>query len=47
LWESDKIMPRAAGDGIRQSLHIYNTFEDVDRTLARIRKMAANPPKGK
>jgi isopenicillin-N epimerase len=47
LWRSDKIMPRAAGDGIRQSLHIYNTFEDVDRTLARIRKMAANPPKGK
>jgi selenocysteine lyase/cysteine desulfurase len=32
-------MPRAVADGIRQSLHIYTTFEDVDRTLARIEKM--------
>ena len=40
LWNLDKIMPRAAGDGIRQSLHIYNTLDDVDRTLARVRQMA-------
>ena len=41
LWERDRIMPRAVGMGIRQSLHIYNTFDDVDRTLARIGEIAA------
>lgn len=44
LWKMDKIMPRSAGDGIRQSLHIYNSLDDVDRTLARIREMAVTPP---
>jgi selenocysteine lyase/cysteine desulfurase len=39
LYSTDRIMPRAVADGIRQSLHIYTTFEDVDRTLARIEKM--------
>ena len=41
LWERDRIMPRAIGMGIRQSLHIYNTFDDVDRTLARVAEIAA------
>lgn len=39
LYATDKIMPRATAKGIRQSLHIYTTFADVDRTLARIEKM--------
>jgi selenocysteine lyase/cysteine desulfurase len=44
LWENDKIMPRAIKNGLRQSLHIYTAFADVDRTIARVRKMAAAPP---
>lgn len=39
LYATDKIMPRATAKGIRQSLHIYTTFDDVDRTLARLEKM--------
>ena len=39
LWKLDKIHPRPIGPGIRQSFHIYNTRDDVDRTLARIRKL--------
>jgi len=40
LWEKDRIMPRPLGPGVRQSFHIYNVHDDVDRTLARIRKLA-------
>ena len=39
LWEQDRIMPRPLVQGVRQSFHIYNTHSDVDRTLARIRKL--------
>lgn len=39
LFETEKIMTRGAAKGIRQSLHIYTTFADVDRTLSRIKKM--------
>jgi len=40
LWKNDRIMPRPVGPGVRQSFHIYNLLDDVDRTLARIRKLA-------
>ena len=39
LFATEKIMPRATGKGIRHSLHIYTNFDDVDRTIARIKKM--------
>jgi selenocysteine lyase/cysteine desulfurase len=39
LWDKDRIKPRPLGPGVRQSLHIYNTKDDVDRTLARISKL--------
>lgn len=39
LFATEKIMPRGAAHGIRQSLHIYTNFADVDRTLERIKKM--------
>lgn len=39
LFDTEKVMPRVAGPGLRQSLHIYNSFDHVDRTLARLRKM--------
>lgn len=45
LWKKDKIMPRPLGPGVRQSFHIYNLHDDVDRTLARIRKMVAEKTK--
>ena len=42
LWQKDRIMPRAiARGGVRQSLHIYNTLEDVERTLARLRALTS------
>ena len=41
LWKKDRIMPRPLGPGVRQSFHIYNLHDDVDRTLARIRKLVA------
>ena len=46
LYKMDKIMPRAAVNGIRLCLHIYNSFDDVDRALARVAEMAAKPPTG-
>ena len=44
MYAKDKIMPRSTGTGVRQSLHIYTAFFDVDRSLARVRQMAENLP---
>ena len=43
LWEGWKVRCRAMGDpyGVRQCCHIYNSPEEVDRTLATARQMAA------
>ena len=41
MFAKDKIMPRAVRKGLRQSLHMYTTFADVDKTLARVRQMVA------
>ncbi len=42
LWERAKIRCRAMGDpwGVRQGCHIYNSPEEVDRTLATARQLA-------
>jgi selenocysteine lyase/cysteine desulfurase len=39
LWQKDKIMPRAIGPGVRTSLHVYVTLDDVERLLRRLRVM--------
>lgn len=41
LWDRAKIRCRAMGEGVRQCCHIYNLPEDVDRTLATARRLAA------
>jgi selenocysteine lyase/cysteine desulfurase len=43
LWERSRIRVRSMGDpwGVRQCCHIYNLPEDVDRTLATARALAA------
>ncbi len=43
LWERSKVRCRAMGDpyGVRQCCHIYNSPEEVDRTLATARQLAA------
>jgi selenocysteine lyase/cysteine desulfurase len=43
LWDRSKVRCRAMGDpyGVRQCCHIYNSPEEVDRTLATARQMAA------
>ena len=35
LWKRGKIQPRALGEnrGVRYSTHIYNSEEEIDRTL--------------
>jgi selenocysteine lyase/cysteine desulfurase len=41
LWSRSKIRCRSMGDpwGVRQGCHIYNSPEEVDRTLATVRQM--------
>jgi isopenicillin-N epimerase len=43
LWHRSKIRCRSMGDpnGVRQGCHIYTLPEDVDRTLATVRRLAA------
>jgi selenocysteine lyase/cysteine desulfurase len=42
LWERAKVRCRSMGDpwGVRQGCHIYNSPEEVDRTLATARELA-------
>jgi len=43
LWNQKKIRVRAQGDeGVRQSVHIYNSPEEVDATLEVVRSLAKN-----
>ncbi len=40
MWQRHKLQPRAAGDnGLRQSTHIYNQKEEIDKALAVIREV--------
>jgi len=41
LWDRAKVRTRSMGAGVRQCCHIYNLPEDVDRTLATARQLAA------
>jgi selenocysteine lyase/cysteine desulfurase len=43
MWDRSKVRCRAMGDpyGVRQCCHIYNSPEEVDRTLATVREMIA------
>ncbi len=41
LWNTAKIRTRSMGEGVRQCCHIYTLPEDVDRTLATARQLAA------
>ena len=43
MWERSKVRCRAMGDpyGVRQCCHIYNSPEEVDRTLATVRQLVA------
>jgi selenocysteine lyase/cysteine desulfurase len=44
LWNRKKIRVRAQGqDGVRQSVHLYNSPEEIDATLEIIKSLAANP----
>jgi isopenicillin-N epimerase len=40
LWSRERIRVRAAGEGVRQCCHIYNSPADVDRTLKVARALA-------
>ena len=40
MWSRYKLQPRAAGDkGLRQSTHIYNQKEEIDKALEVIRSV--------
>ncbi len=41
LWERERIRVRASGEGVRQCCHIYNSEEEVDRTLSAAARLAA------
>jgi isopenicillin-N epimerase len=41
LWNRSKIRCRSMGGGVRQGCHLYNSPEEVDRTLAAARALAA------
>ncbi|HAV41835.1 MAG TPA: hypothetical protein DCW97_05445 [Acidobacteria bacterium] len=42
LWRRGRLRPRSMGDvfGVRQSTHIYNSFEEIDRTIACLKDIA-------
>jgi selenocysteine lyase/cysteine desulfurase len=42
LWNDARVRVRQNGDGVRQCCHIYNLEEDVDRSLAATRRIAAS-----
>lgn len=43
LWKRGRLRPRSQGDiyGVRQSTHIYNSFEEIDRTIAILKQIAS------
>jgi len=43
LWRRGRLRPRSMGDvyGVRQSTHIYNSFEEIDRTISILKELAA------
>ncbi|HQM74851.1 MAG TPA: aminotransferase class V-fold PLP-dependent enzyme [Candidatus Saccharicenans sp.] len=42
LWRRGRLRPRSMGDvyGVRQSTHIYNSFEEIDRTISILKELA-------
>jgi selenocysteine lyase/cysteine desulfurase len=42
MWNRDRLRPRSSSDihGLRQSTHIYNSIEEIDRCLKIIREIA-------
>ena len=42
LWRRGRMRPRSMGDvfGVRQSTYIYNSFEEIDRTIACLKDIA-------
>lgn len=43
LWKRGRLRPRSMGEvyGVRQSTHIYNSFEEIDRTIEILKNLAA------
>ncbi|NPV83360.1 MAG: aminotransferase class V-fold PLP-dependent enzyme [Candidatus Aminicenantes bacterium] len=43
LWKRARLRPRSMGEvyGVRQSTHIYNSFEEIDRTVDILKNLAA------
>jgi len=43
LWRRGRLRPRSMGEvyGVRQSTHIYNSFEELDRTIAILKEIAS------
>jgi len=43
LWRRGRLRPRSMGDiyGVRQSTHIYNSFEEIDRTISILKELAS------
>lgn len=43
LWKRARLRPRSMGEvyGVRQSTHIYNSFEEIDRTVDILKDLAA------
>lgn len=41
LWRRGRLRPRSMGDvyGVRQSTHIYNSFEEIDRTISILKEL--------
>jgi len=42
LWRRGRLRPRSMGDvyGVRQSTHIYNSLEEIDRTISILKELA-------
>jgi selenocysteine lyase/cysteine desulfurase len=44
LWDQAKVRVRSNAGGVRQCCHIYNSEEEVDRSLAATQRIAAARP---
>lgn len=40
LWEKGRLQPRSIGKGVRHSVHIYNSKEEIDAALSILKGMA-------
>lgn len=40
LWEKGRLQPRSIGKGVRHSVHIYNSKEEIDATLSILKDLA-------